>query len=322
MCLAGLVLLGGTGLAAEAGGERGGYRLDRPDRTWKLPGALQEISGIALVDGQTVACVQDEKGIIYMYDLDQGRMVSTHGFGPDGDYEDLVVHGADAWVLRSDGVILEVRDYRGARPEVRLHVTGIPAADNEGLGLAADGRRLLLACKSNPATGTAGSRKLTAGQRLVYAYDPASRQLSAGPVLVLDLEEVSRAGRAEEPPPEDSRKGKKGKQSGKKNQAAREGQPPAKVRLSAVACHPLTGEVWLLSALDQRLYVLGPAGEFRRVLELDGRLLPQPEGLAFRPNGDLLLSSEGRSGPGVILEFRYGAGLDGTGGKTGMGSVR
>jgi hypothetical protein len=34
-------------------------------------------------------------------------------------------------------------------------------------------------------------------------------------------------------------------------------------------------------------------------------VLPQPEGLTFLPNGDLLVASEGRGGPPVVLRFAY-----------------
>ena len=58
-----------------------------------------------------------------------------------------------------------------------------------------------------------------------------------------------------------------------------------------------------------------PAGVYVVVLDADGTVvdvwdlspagLEQPEGLAFLPNGDALVSSEGTDGPAVILRFTY-----------------
>jgi uncharacterized protein YjiK len=38
---------------------------------------------------------------------------------------------------------------------------------------------------------------------------------------------------------------------------------------------------------------------------LDKKILPQPEGISFDPKGNLLLSSEGKQGGGLILKFDF-----------------
>ena len=77
------------------------------------------------------------------------------------------------------------------------------------------------------------------------------------------------------------------------------------LRPSAIARHPVTGELIVLSSRRQRLIVLDPAGSYLTDWDISAAELVQPEGLTFFPNGDLLLSSEGRKGAGRILKFEY-----------------
>ncbi|MCX6260728.1 MAG: hypothetical protein NTY95_07815 [Bacteroidia bacterium] len=46
-----------------------GYDLSNPDKIDVLPGILHEISGITEIDNSTIACIQDENGILVIYDL-------------------------------------------------------------------------------------------------------------------------------------------------------------------------------------------------------------------------------------------------------------
>jgi hypothetical protein len=39
--------------------------------------------------------------------------------------------------------------------------------------------------------------------------------------------------------------------------------------------------------------------------EFDKKLFRQPEGICFKPNGDLFISNEGDGGKAKILKFKY-----------------
>jgi uncharacterized protein YjiK len=75
---------------------------------------------------------------------------------------------------------------------------------------------------------------------------------------------------------------------------------------SGIAIHPITGDVYVISTAKKRLIALDYAsGKIRYVVRLDKKILPQPEGIAFDENGNLLLSSEGKKGEGLVLQFDF-----------------
>lgn len=78
-----------------------------------------------------------------------------------------------------------------------------------------------------------------------------------------------------------------------------------KLRPSALAVHPTTGAVVLLSSRRESLVALDEDGRAVDVWDLRPAALPQPEGLAFLPDGDVWVSSEGGDGPAVLLRFAY-----------------
>ena len=61
---------------------------------------------------------------------------------------------------------------------------------------------------------------------------------------------------------------------------------------SAIAVHPKTNEVYILSAVDHSLVVFDQFGVITNYSELDSGLFPNPTGLTFAQNGDLLISNE------------------------------
>ena len=67
------------------------YELSSPDQRFTMPSSLEEISGISWAGVGKLACIQDEKGIIFCYNLDEEKVVSEVKFGKDGDYEDISV---------------------------------------------------------------------------------------------------------------------------------------------------------------------------------------------------------------------------------------
>jgi len=76
---------------------------------------------------------------------------------------------------------------------------------------------------------------------------------------------------------------------------------------SEIAIHPITREIYILSASDRILTIYNNRG-LKSVFPLPAELYYKPEGLAFFKNGDLLISSEGdKRGivKGNIMLFKY-----------------
>jgi len=258
------------------------YALAAPDMSASLPPRLAEVSGVTALSGSEVACIQDEEGVVFVYDLAQRRVVRQIPFGPRGDYEGIASAGTRAFVLRSDGVLFELQDL-SSTPPVRAHILRIPTADNEGLCLDARHRRLLIAAKSPPGTG-----KTVKDRRVVFAYGLDAAALEPGPAMLFNAEAVRAFA---------ERHGRRRLTPGGKPRALR-------FLPSAIAIHPMTLEVFVLSAVDQALATFDASGSVTGVAALDPERFRQPEGLAFLANGDLVITSEASGGRPTIALFK------------------
>ena len=50
------------------------YDLKHPSKRFTLPAELTEVSALTDIDANTVACLQDEEGAIYLVDLGTGKV--------------------------------------------------------------------------------------------------------------------------------------------------------------------------------------------------------------------------------------------------------
>ena len=103
-------------------------------KRWELPKELLEISGLSYIDGNRFACVQDEQGKIFIYNIASSSVEKKISFGGMGDYEGLAVVGETIWVLRADGKLFEVNNMNAADPMVKEYGTQLTTKqDPEGL---------------------------------------------------------------------------------------------------------------------------------------------------------------------------------------------
>src|SRR5690606_19277519 len=72
-------------------------------RKWDMPESLEEISGIHYLSKDRIACVQDEQGIIFIFNLDTDLVEKKINFAKAGDYEGLAIVDSTAYVLESNG---------------------------------------------------------------------------------------------------------------------------------------------------------------------------------------------------------------------------
>jgi hypothetical protein len=168
-----------------------GYDLARPSASFDLPPALAEISALTDVDDHTVACVQDEHGVVYFVDLRRGAVTRSSRFGPDGDYEGLTRIGDDLWVLRSDGLVVQLVPHGDTFAVGKQLTLAIGHQDIEGLGYDPFQKHILVVPK-DPPEGTKDARR----QRFVFAVDPATGKQLEGAVLTRPSSASSRMQRA------------------------------------------------------------------------------------------------------------------------------
>ena len=98
--------------------------------SWQLPEILNEVSGIVWLSEETMACVQDEDGVIFIYDLKDKKITDKIEFAGPGDYEGIAVRSNNAYVMRSDGTIFEVENFRTKKIKVKTIETRFTSKNN------------------------------------------------------------------------------------------------------------------------------------------------------------------------------------------------
>jgi uncharacterized protein YjiK len=272
-----------------------GYNFSEPSAQMDLPDTLREISGIAFIDESTLACVQDENGILFLYDLNENGIVTQQPFNFDGDYEGVARVGSTMYVLRSDGWVFEIRKYASDSPKVDSIETHIPVDNSEGLCYDSDNNRLLIACKNK--MKNVAEKKNT---RFIYALDLKTKTCSDQPVITIDLNDLKTF--AKEKNVQFPVRVKK-----HDNGNPVTGEPVLKFRPSEIAIHPVSRKLFMLSAVDHALFIFSPEGKLQHIEVLDPELFNKAEGIAFLDNGDLLISNEGQSKKPTLLRFNYQA---------------
>jgi hypothetical protein len=266
-----------------------GYDLSNPDRILMLPAILREISGLSEIDSSAVACIQDENGILFIYDVIKNQIRQQYVFHGNGDYEGITRVGAIYYILRSDGLLLEISGYQSGKPVVTSYSTGVPARDNEGLCYDQKNSRLLIACKSKIDHSLVDKDK-----RVIYGFDLKLKKLSAEPVIVFDLPVIRQFAVNNKISPPGQIKHKAGK-----------AEPAIQLKISDLGIHPLTGKLFVLSAADHLLFIFDLKGTIEHIEKLNPLIFNKPEGITFFENGDMLISNEGQKGKPTVLRFNY-----------------
>ena len=263
-----------------------GYRLTEPDETYILPGSLEEISGMQFISNSLIACVEDERGIVYFYDMDQQQVVRQVKWGKKGDYEGIAGNESVLYILESNGNIYQLRDYMGeSAPVVQKWKSGLDKdCDAEGLYLLEDGKTLLIACKEGEG-----------GVSNIWSFDVEKKALAAQPYLQIQhqlIEEKFLETGIDRFSLEIRKLFDKKGDSGV-------------LAPSGISVHPITAEIYILSSRSKLMVVVTPSGEVKHIIELPVSRFLQPESITFTTEGHLLIGNEGRGGKPKIFLFKY-----------------
>lgn len=267
------------------------YNLDVPDGTYELPSYLEEISGLSYYGKDKIACVQDEKGNIYVLDLKKGKISKKYDFGNDGDYEDITVIGKKAYVLENDGDIYRIKDFKKKDRKVKKYETPLKEKnDTEGMTFDPRANILLIACKGSPSID---KKKPFEGYKAIYKFDLEENKLEEDPLYLIDLERL------------DSYIDRNAFQkfSIRIAKRLRLMESETSFEPSGIAIHPQSGEIFIISSVGKLLIILDRGGKVMDVKELDPDLFRQPEGICFSPEGDMYISNEGQGEKGYVLKF-------------------
>lgn len=242
-------------------------------KTWELPSELDEISGIVWLDSQNLACIQDEDGMIYVYNLKKNAISEEIPFAGNGDYEAIARHEDDLYVMQSDGLLYEIKNWRATTILVTAHQTDFKSSHNmESLVYSVKDSALLTAPKDKDVgENFKGIYKIALSSKKVETHSPAYK---------IDMNAVAL-------------------------QPYREKKLYKTFNPSEIAVHPKSHDIYVLEGKNPKLIIMNSDGVLKMVYKLDEINFPQPEGMTFSDEGDLYISNESASGPATIhlMEF-------------------
>ncbi|MCC7232317.1 MAG: SdiA-regulated domain-containing protein [Bacteroidia bacterium] len=262
--------------------------MDHPETVYKLPSELREISGIAWVGANRLACIQDEAGKIFYYNLKRGDVRGRQTFEANHDYEGIAVAGDTLFVLKSDGTIFKINTATEDSLITERIETHLKKADNtEGICYDSAYSRLLVVCK-----GIYG-KKINRHTVRIYAYSLSDGTLSADPVYAIPLGGIFDY-ISQNKIQADARETFKEENSDK---------PVSFFEASDIAVSPVDSNIYVLASVGKKILVIDHQGNIRNVAALAPELFTQPEGITFAPDGTMYISDEGKNHKGNIMEF-------------------
>lgn len=262
------------------------YDLENPALRFNMPLELKEISGLSFnnKDG-ALYTHNDESGTFYKLSAETGEILQRYSFAGLGDFEGIEVINGTVYITENKGNLwtynLETQKSTGV---IKTALTG--ANDVEGLGYDNSKNALLLACKGKNTAGKNIPGDL--GHKSFYNLSLRDTSLALYGTINIDTikEFALKFGDISE------------KKLEKRLQRAREFAP------SAIAIHPLTGEIYILSSVGNTLVVINQALVMIHLDFLKDGLFNQPEGICFDPSGRLFISNEGDElSSGQIVAF-------------------
>jgi uncharacterized protein YjiK len=233
---------------------------------------LDEISGLNYYAKDTsVFAINDEQGVLYKIYIRKQIKINNWKFAGEGDYEDIVLVDSSFYALHSDGNI-KVFNFSTGKPLV-IDDCKIPLkGHNEFESVYFDeyNQKVVLLCKDC----SADSKKTVTA----YSFDPADQTFSKNPYFVIDAEHV----------------------------AELLGSDKIKFKPSAAAIHPITKELYIISAINSSIVIADREGKVKSAYKINPAIFKQPEGITFTPYGDLIIANEAAEvGAGNILIFKY-----------------
>jgi len=231
---------------------------------WELPRILEEVSGIYYYAPNKLASVQDEDGTIFIYNLEKKEIEQEIDFAGSGDYEALTVKGKDAYVLRSDGVLFEIKDFLGTPKTFKYEPELEHFVNFEGLCFSKDLKKLLMITKDEDVKD---------GIKNVYSFDLNSKEFDSTVPFKVETE--------------------KGIFKDFKGS----------FRPSEIEINPKNGEYYVLDGKNPRLLILNSSFKVLRLISLDEDDFEQPEGITFDEMGKLFISNEAGKNNANIIEI-------------------
>lgn len=230
-------------------------------KTWELTFALREVSGISHIDDSRIACIQDEDGIIFIYDLEQEQIVNEIEFGPRGDYESIRIIDSTAYVMQSNGSLYKISNFESKNRNITTFKTEFSSFnDMESFDYNPGISEFLTVPKEN---------NLSENRQdfIIYRLDPETFKLKKDVFTSISYEDpIFKI---------------------KERWFMEDG-----FLASELSVHPLTNEIYMLDSRIPKLLILHPDGKPKALHMLNPEDFQQPEGLSFDQHGRMYISNE------------------------------
>ncbi|MBL3654870.1 SdiA-regulated domain-containing protein [Fulvivirga sediminis] len=252
-----------------------GYKFYQPDREDKLHDDLEETSGLAYIDENTLATIEDESGYLYLINSANGEIQRKIKFHKSGDYESVEIIDGMAYVMKSNGDLyfFELTDEDKVDAE---EVETAFSSKNNLEGMCYDGKQLLIACKNS---GDVDGNEVDG--KAIYGLDLETKEVSKKDLFHVKESDLDAflEGR-------------------KYFDHVKEFDP------SGIDVHPITNDIYVISA-DHVITIFTADYKIKEVVKLDKHIYQQPEGICFTPDGTLYISSEGKGKRGRLFKLLY-----------------
>ncbi len=240
------------------------YTLNEETAThWKLPEHLEEISGLAMTGDNRLLSHNDERGVIFEIDYQNGSIAKSFQLSDmknpvASDFEGIATIDDQIYLVTSSGRLYESREgTAGEFVLFNVYTTGVGRdCEIEGLAYDESKRVLLLVCKD-------ARNADMEGQLAIYHWSIDEKQLSEDAHTIIPVAEFSQ-----------HIKGKKFQPSG-------------------IERHPISGNYFIVAARQGAIAEITPGGKVVAVREFLAQWHRQVEGITFAADGTLIVSDEG-----------------------------
>ena len=244
---------------------------ESPERI-SLPNELMEVSGITFTDDNRMFAHGDEDGDIFEIDPASGKIINQFSIGSfltvKGDFEDITYAKGKFYLVESSGKIYEFTEgSNGELVKFKTYKTFLNEKnDVEGLCYDNETNSLLLACK-----GSGG--KEYGKDKAVYTFSLDNLELDPTPRFIISAKDI-------------------------KNNSVE-----GKFNPSGIAKNPVNGTFYIIAASGNTILEVSKTGEVLDQADLPEKIHIQAEGIAFKNDGTLYISNEGRNKQAYFIVY-------------------
>jgi len=235
---------------------------------------LNEVSGLTNSDDGNIYAINDEIGIIYKLNPEDGKVIKRFYLGKwtsEGDFEGIAATKDFVYAITSNGTLYKFKE--GDNEEaVKFETQKLPFSsrfDIEGLYFDKELNGLLILPKEY-------AGKKHKGTRVVYFYSLIESKVDPEPIIKISLMDL------------------------KKNFSVKDFFP------SGISKHPSTGNYYIISARDRNVLVeIDNLGNIIGVKKLKESVHRQPEGITILADNTLIISDEAAGKKPKLTRYTY-----------------